>query len=240
MLASQVAKHASAITDNSRSDYETISQEWLQSNPEGFAKWFESRLRMAADVLQKRVINEAVASIDDLKTWQWKMPLQSVVQILKRHRDVMFKDRPDSKPISVIITTLSGRAYRGENTIADALEGVLERMDSYINDVIPLVPNPVNPKEDFADKWYDQAYAKDKLQESFEEWLDQARIDFAALRNQLNSLRMLQSLMKTRLGLDFSDEKILGRGLYVQSDQPYTPPRFEITSAHKPWLPRST
>jgi hypothetical protein len=35
-----------------------------------------------------------------------KTPLQQAVQILKRHRDMMFADDPEHKPISVIITTL--------------------------------------------------------------------------------------------------------------------------------------
>jgi hypothetical protein len=43
------------------------------------------------------------------------------------------------------------------------------------------VPNPVNPFEDFADKWYDEGAAEYKLQENFNKWLYQARGDFRAL-----------------------------------------------------------
>lgn len=43
--------------------------------------------------------------------------LQRIVQILKRHRDIMFNGDED-KPISIIITTLASRAYRGETNLS--------------------------------------------------------------------------------------------------------------------------
>jgi len=56
---------------------------------------------------------EKAATIDELPTYRWKTPLQQVVKILKRHRDVMFLDAPDKKPMSIIITTLAGRSIPG-------------------------------------------------------------------------------------------------------------------------------
>lgn len=40
-----------------------------------------------------------------------KTPLQRAVQILKRHRDIMFAGDED-KPVSIIITTLAAKAYQ--------------------------------------------------------------------------------------------------------------------------------
>jgi hypothetical protein len=37
------------------------------------------------------------------------------------HRDRMFENDPDGKPISVIITTLAARAYGGETDVYSAL-----------------------------------------------------------------------------------------------------------------------
>ena len=60
-----------------------------------------------------------------------KSPLQRVVQILKRHRDLMFNG-DESKPISIIITTLAARAYNKETDVLDALVNVVNSMERYI------------------------------------------------------------------------------------------------------------
>ena len=87
----------------------------------------------------------------------------------------MFEGNEDSKPISVIITTLAARAYRGESDLVSALSNILGSMDKYIQPKVPFVPNPVNPAEDFADKWYSEKHARLKLKENFHRWLFQAK-----------------------------------------------------------------
>ena len=57
------------------------------------------------------------------------------------------------KPISIIITTLAAQAYRGETDLQETTLGLLDRMLGLINHETLRVPNPVNPEEDFADKW---------------------------------------------------------------------------------------
>ena len=37
--------------------------------------------------------------------------------LLKRHRDLMFRDNPEFGPISMIITNFAAHAYRGEADI---------------------------------------------------------------------------------------------------------------------------
>ena len=68
-------------------------------------------------MLEKR----ALASIDDVPTWERRTPLQRTIQILKRHRDVRFKDNCEFAPISMIITTLAAQAYQGEEDLYEAL-----------------------------------------------------------------------------------------------------------------------
>lgn len=174
VLAENVSNHAGAITDDRLSTYSQISPAWRVSNSEGYALWFEARMKLAQPILEKR----AAARIDELKPWKWKSPLQQVVQLLKWHRDTMFQKNPDSKPISVIITTLAGHAYTGEEDVETALAGVLERMDHFVNHSAPRVPNPINPSEDFADKWPDPAYQHLRLEENFRLWLAKAREHF--------------------------------------------------------------
>jgi hypothetical protein len=89
----------------------------------------------------------------------------------------MFADDCEHKPISIIISTLSAHAYNEEPTISAALQSILTGMDRYIEDRVGVawVANPVNPAENFADKWVEEP----KKRENFYRWLDQARQDFA-------------------------------------------------------------
>lgn len=179
-LAYDASYLAVSITDNTDIGYTVKTSDWRISNPEGYARWFESRMRAGESYIANREI-AVKASIDELPYFRWKTPLQSAIQLLKRHRDTMFKISEDSKPISAIITTLAARAYKGESDVTSALSNILNTMDQYVNDAIPHVPNPVNPKEDFADKWYSKDHAHLRLKENFGRWLIQAKSDFAAL-----------------------------------------------------------
>lgn len=185
-LAQRVSELAVSITDNTDPKYNVKTDMWRISNPEGFARWFESRMRTAQAVINEREMNFK-ASIDSLPYYKWKTPLQKAIQLLKRHRDTMFKDNDDAKPISVIITTLAAKAYNGETDLVSALENILARMGNYVNERAPYVPNPVNPDEDFADKWYSKEHQHLNLRENFDMWLYQARADLKAICSNENS-----------------------------------------------------
>ncbi|OGT96143.1 MAG: hypothetical protein A2298_05405 [Gammaproteobacteria bacterium RIFOXYB2_FULL_38_6] len=191
-LASAVSDLAVSITDNTDIGYKILTGEWRISNPEGYARWFESRMRMASEFLTEREMVYK-ASIDTIPYYQWKTPLQSSVQLLKRHRDTMFEGNEDSKPISVIITTLAARAYRGEGDLMSALSNILNSMEGYIQQNAPIVPNPVNPAEDFAEKWHSEKHSHLKLKDNFFRWLFQAKADFAALCSKENSQVILEA-----------------------------------------------
>jgi len=180
-LAQNLAGFAAAITDIRDTNYEALSPNWRVSNSEGYARWFETRMEQDQVLVEEWKQLAKVAKVDKLPAFQRKSPLQRCVQILKRHRDVMFKNNADSKPISAIITTLAARAYTGEAEIEDALEKILNGMSSLINSSKPLIPNPVNPAEDFADKWYDVEYSHLHLERNFHDWLGQAQSDFNAI-----------------------------------------------------------
>ena len=181
VLAQAVIGLAGAITDNRSPNYELISVDWRISNSEGYAKWFESRMSLAKELLERRLFEAKLAKIDELPARKWKSPLQRCVQILKRHRDIMFEHNSDGKPISIIITTLAAQAYLGEVDVEVALAKILSRMGDFVCQEAPRVPNPVNPEEDFADKWPTEDGRRLHLKENFEEWLNRAKADFNAL-----------------------------------------------------------
>jgi len=223
-----------SITDNTDLKYSVTTDDWRTSNPEGYARWFETRMKTARSVINEREMSFN-ASIDSLPYYRWKTPLQQAIQLLKRHRDTMFKDNEECKPISVIITTLASKAYNGETDLASALVNILARMGDYINDVVPLVPNLVNPVEDFADKWYDEGSAKYKLQENFYRWLYQARADFKALCAKYDSQLVVGAADR---GLDV---QLDGRSvvLALGLSAPVSRPTQQIRASDpKPWFDR--
>lgn len=212
-LASEVADRAVSITDTELPSYPVVSPVWLLSNPQGYALWFHSRVALAKSV-RDQILMEKRAEVEKIPDNRRKAPLQRVVQLLKRHRNVMFHEyagkESNPQPISVIITTLAAQAYEGETDVEVALVNVLARMGDLVNANTPRVPNPVNPAEDFADKWVTEEGQKLNLEGNFKAWLAQAKRDFVAL-SQNRSADGIVKLAEDALRLK------LDRGAIVES-----------------------
>ena len=131
-----------------------------------------------------------------------KLPLQRVVQILKRHRDMMFNGNED-KPISIIITTLASKAYKKETSIIDALLNVSLNMENFIDSrydhnsgkFIKWIANPVNPEENYADKWVEHP----QREKNFYKWIDQVKHDILNILQQ-RGLQNICNEMKKPFG----------------------------------------
>lgn len=179
LLAQDIASLAVAITDDRHVSYHRIAEDWYTSNPEGYARWFESRMKLAGGLLESRALQAKVRRIEDLPAYRWKTPLQMAIQILKRHRDVMYERDLDRKPISIIITTLAAQAYRGAFGLSETLEEILRNM--HVDFDSPRITNPVDPRENFADRWNTADGRRLRLKENFEAWLKQAQRDLGML-----------------------------------------------------------
>jgi hypothetical protein len=175
---------------------DTNPDKWLESNPFGYSRWFFNRATL--DGVRLFSLNESVNPLPDFQSQ--KTPLQRVVQILKRHRDMMWFNRTDKddKPISIIITTLATEAYNKESNVIEALTNIIPKMRTYIRDRNPItgavekwVVNPVNNKENFADKWKEYPARKD----NFYDWLDNAENDIKNI--VASSSRGVQSISET-------------------------------------------
>ena len=174
---------------------------------------------------QETVVALEKAQVDDVPLFTRKTPLQLVIQLLKRHRDNWSKNNPDSKPISIIITTLASRAYNGEGDIVTALTNILERMEEFVNPVKPRVPNPVDPDEDFADRWYRTDSSHLMLEKNFFAWLFQAKKDVQHILSADNTeflceivenkfgLRLNQTNLKKHMGISATTASFIERGL---------------------------
>ncbi|PTT91477.1 nucleotidyltransferase [Pelomonas sp. HMWF004] len=176
------AETAIAITDQDHPRFRFKTAAWPHSNPKGFSNWFQHCMRKVFEARRQALALEARASVEDIPVHAVKTPLQAAIQIMKRHRDMMFKDRPEEKPISVIISTLAARAYGSDATISAALGTILNGMRGYIEnrEGVLWIANPTDPKENFADRWQ----AHPERQAAFFEWAEKARSDFADASSQ--------------------------------------------------------
>lgn len=227
VLAQEVADLTLSITDNKDKKYTELTPYWRVSNPEGYAKWFESRMRLAREHIQERAIFLA-KRIDDVPYYQWKTPLQQAIQLLKRHRDEMYGD-DEGKPISIIITTLAARAYQGERTLSEAVRLIVNNMESYIKPAAPYVPNPVNPKEDFADKWDSAEYADLNLREKFKAWIAQAKADLNLILSGHDNDLIFEAA-KNGFNVNI-DRSLLGKTMA----SPVVSPNIINQSSPRPW-----
>lgn len=192
------------ITDNQMDNYEWEAShlEWLKSNPFGYGRWFFQQAIL--DFRKAFSLNESIAPVPKFK--KEKLPLQRVVQILKRHRDMLFNGH-EHKPISIIITTLASKAYNKEVDIIEALIHVVNDMENYIEErwsddhgkVIKWISNPVNDEENFADKW--QEYPQ--REKNFYHWLSEVKKDLNNIFGQSGKgLQFINESMVKPFGKD--------------------------------------
>lgn len=198
-----------AITDTFHPLYHVTSPAWPSSNPRGYATWFRWRM----NPVRKAARFDAIEAIPQYRE---RTHLQRVVQILKRHRDLRFEGDPDTRPISIIITTLAALSYNNESSITDALIGIIDRMDEHVvmRGGTAWVANPTNDKENFADKWALYPGRKD----AFYEWLETARSDFRGAA-ALSDITPIIDTLAPRLGRGLLD-RVVGAGgpLVVRRD----------------------
>jgi hypothetical protein len=127
-------------------------QGWSPSNPEGYAKWVDMR----ADLI-RAIIAEKAAAFPKQQPVNVKPVLKIAIQLLKRWRDIKYAASPKLAPVSVVLTTLAAVHYRGEQSVAEGLENILQGIVNSLPAFGRLqVFNPTNALEDFSEKWNDR------------------------------------------------------------------------------------
>jgi len=209
---------------------------WQRSNPVGFAEWFKERMRGQFNARRMLLAESLRASVEEVPEYKVKTPLQRSIQILKRHRDIVFANDQDDQPISIIISTLAARAYSNEADLLVALQTIVKKMPGLIErneQGNALVTNPVNPLENFADKWQKHPEREAK----FLRWLQQVQSDMDAALRTGNRRDMAESL-KPRFG-----DRIINKAIsesFPSRDGAATAaasaaPSIIITNTSKPW-----
>ncbi|MDO4648309.1 MAG: nucleotidyltransferase [Eubacteriales bacterium] len=249
------AKSAMVITDRVDKDY----YKWLGSNPEGFGLWFDeindpflkavAREQKEAIFKNYRNIFELSASVDDVPDYYVKSPLQRVIQLLKRHRDLYYyrnKAFSTYRPASVIITSLAAKI--AENAPVHTLEDLLPYVVNGIADYSTLlqgnspvarytgehrnfiykkdnrwyIPNPVDPADNYADSW------DDNTARAFFEWTSAVKRDLSDT-SCLNEMKYLTGL-QTSLGKNYVESRLTPSKQASSIVQPQ-----KITQPSKPW-----
>ncbi|RJQ65152.1 MAG: nucleotidyltransferase [Desulfobacteraceae bacterium] len=233
IIGDSLADSAILITDKNL-------RHWQCSNPVGYAEWFKERMRVQFNASRMLLAESLRASVENVPEYKVKTPLQRSIQILKRHRDIMFEKDQDDRPISIIISTLAARAYNNEADLLDALQNVVNKMPSLIGrdeKGKAFVANPVNPFENFADKWdkHPQREAK------FRKWLQKVRADLDAALSTGN-LRDMTEGLKPQFG-----DRIVNMAVSNTFPNRYSSltaaasvtPSIRISQPSKPWGHRS-
>ena len=193
------------ITDNKSDDYYTSTNvdTWLKSNPFGYAQcFFQKAIHNQTKLFS---IQDSIQPVPQFQTS--KYPLQRIVQILKRHRDIMFNG-DENKPISIIITTLAAKAYNGESNIIEGLYNVVHSMRNHIENRFGeyWVENPVNSEENFADKWKETP----EKQQNFFNWLYKVQKDVDSIISS-NDMFSIQKSLEAPFGKELITETFSSR-----------------------------
>lgn len=230
-----LAKHAICITDR---ETWNMAVDWPKSNPKGYVQWFKTRMQIVFDERRRVIARESRADVQQVPDYKVRTPLQRAVQLLKRHRDVKYNGN-DDKPISIIITTLAGHAYNNETGLFEALQSMLPKMRAGIQTRggVLWVPNPVNPGENFADKWAETPLKR----EIFFEWLASLE-EFHRRLLGARDIHKVGDLLVEGYGEKFGKQALEqyaarsgSRGLVVAENR--LPSRFNVQHCAKPTWP---
>jgi hypothetical protein len=130
---------------------------WRASNPKGFKKWFQQQgaLKPAVSFSQKAM--DSAAPLPQPQTVEQKNTFQLSVQLIKRWRDLHFAE-VELAPVSIVLTTLLGLHYSGEQSIFANLAMSTESiLDSLPTSGRLIVLNPSHPQEELGERWKDNA-----------------------------------------------------------------------------------
>lgn len=152
------------------------AEQWLDSNPKGYIKWFDEISKESRHKGAVLIMNEMAP----LPANKVRTPLQNMVQILKKHASEMFASDAlrQYKPESIAITTLAALSYKREYSLYDALCNFKSNALNIMGNELKL-ENPANPGE-----WFSQMWENDEVKKKYlKKWLD--AVD-SFIRNMVN------------------------------------------------------
>ena len=152
--------------------------DWVSSNPRGYADWFMARANLAESSLLEKALRAEKIQADDFNN---KKPLQRAVQLIKRYRDIYFENDGSYKTRSIILTTIAGKLYSGEESIYETVDNIISKIQEEFRFPQRLkILNPVNTEEDFTDK----CDKEPQYYEAFKEFVTHLYIEWQKLKEE--------------------------------------------------------
>ncbi len=179
---------------------------WITNNPKGFIQWFNEinrpYLNSSRALYRKHLFDRSnyYSKIEDIPAEMERSSIQRVIQILKYHRNIYYKDSKIPKPISAIITKIVTDVAASLNPMIDTFEllefvidelivcSKLLHMPRYefekiygsdrcrqiqLNNHMWKIMNPANPNDNLADKWNTDS----NIPQKFFKWVDAVKKD---------------------------------------------------------------
>ena len=129
-------------------DFRQPIETWKRTDPFRFALWLNARCQVRLHKGQPAIM-ASVAPVPPQEPVDVKATLRLVIQLLKRKRDIEFI-ADDCRPTSILLSTLAGRHYRGEQSITDALGTILDRVVAEMDRAKPNRIKVSNPADELA------------------------------------------------------------------------------------------
>jgi len=183
-------------------------KQYMPTNPKGFSQWFGniSEMQPLLDITKSMFESRSVVVTLDSAATVTELPkhnpknkalLKRYVQILKKHRDVIFQDQ-NNAPISIIITTLTAKAYAyciqsfSYNNAYDLMLDTLKHMLKFIEirNSLYWVENPTVNGENFAEKWNTNPERK----KAFYKWHNQCLTFFSRFNENMGQNVLFDSI----------------------------------------------
>ncbi len=219
--------------------------EWININPKDYQKWFEDINTPFLDHCkesERTMFMEAHRKIyntaEEVPQYFIKSPLQRVIQLLKRHRDIYFsiKNENEKKPISAIISTLcTSIAEKSDKSVNDLelLSFIVTELNIYSKLLIESedsfyklyaekmiikrnkgkweILNPVNSEDNLADSWNKDG----KKADLFFSWIKELQNTFLNY-NDRNDKEFF-TIMESSFGSTFIN-KLFDRNKYTMPE----------------------
>ena len=173
------------ITDKSNPNYKIITSDWEISNPKGYYNWFKEQEQF--NTFKEFAILESRSTTERIPYYKVKTELRKIIQLLKRHAEVMFKDLSEYKPSSIIITTLAAKGYsniKSNISFKEKLDILIRDFTNYLDKDIDnqiCILNPANPDENLSLKWK----TNKKYFDYFNEWIEKLKLDFSVNESRI-------------------------------------------------------
>lgn len=127
--------------------------DWVVRAPKAYANWFNQQSKKI--FLRDSFSYAEVKPLKKPEPYEIKPILNRIVQLLKRARDIYFKDYEDFYPQSIVLTTLAAKYYDGNQSLYEAFCNIVNKIKTLKdnNDRFDVVNPASNGKENFTEKW---------------------------------------------------------------------------------------